>query len=687
MDEKPTRGRPKKQDTQLSKETLRKRSQRRRKAEAKKSGKPIEVKKGGRPKKIITGTNQKPIKVQIEVTGSARSSSRGGRSKPRGSIRPKVPPQVVQPAPIIVQPAAPDPSTSLALVSMHREQQNTIAQTLQMQQNQITRGQEQFQQLSGSTREAMLQMGDSTKSRFDRLESQMGEIPERTMKMAQPFMVPSRGSRQDNLQQPFSEAPLFRPSFHTQPDKPEPLSLEEVSRQSSASELNRTTSGLVNNDFNRTRQVGSEFNQLPDAPTRERSADVPSAFRNVRSNVQPILRASSDPIEDRRAEQDSVAIGKSLNRDQEKVDMGDVKQYLRLQKATKEAEETSKEIEKLLSQTQQVKPDMPVVGARGPLPRKSILKKDISGSDDDGPSPQEVARQEKRAELKKKGLENIESKKQLRLQQWAKEGKLVPFDQYSDAVGLFEMRSNELDQDIRRRKQTPEEIEKRKKLLKKNLARDTNPYKLFDIDVEELNLKKQSMSEEKYASELKDIQSFFEAGLKSRNLPLAPLKQSEPIREAPPVAQSKQRQTLDEPIIREATKAEQETKVEPEPESESEDEPDLVFRGTDTSKPFIGKLEKHLEDMIEASPVSKKQLRTNTLKIFNEKVKGKIPVTYFAVKFDKDLLESSGLSETEFRNVQLSIKKNSELKNMVIKAFKKDNAGRDEDELSKLLAF
>ena len=682
MDEKPTRGRPKKQDAQLSKETLRKRSQRRRKAEAKKSGKPIEVKKGGRPKKIITGTNQKPIKVQIEVTGSARSSSSRGRSKPRGSIRPKVPPQVVQ-APIIVQPAAPDPSTSLALVSMHREQQNTIAQTLQMQQQQITRGQEQFQQLSGSTREAMLQMGDSTKSRFDRLESQMGEIPERTMKMAQPFMVPSRGSRQDNLQQPFSEAPLLRPAFHTQPDKPEPLSLEEVSRQSSAAELNRTTSGLVNNDFNRTRQVGSEFNHLPDAPTRERSLDVPSAFRNVRSNVQPILRASSNPIEDRRAEQDSVAIGKSLNRDQEKVDMGDVKQYLRLQKATKEAEESSKEIEKLLSQTE--KPDMPVFGARGPL-RKSILKKDISGdSDDDGPSPQEVARQEKMAELKKMGLENIESKKQLRLQQWAKEGKLVPFDEYSDAVALFERDTAFLEQDIRRGQQTPEQIEKRKKLLEKNLAQGTNPYKLFDLDVEELNLKKQSMSEEKYASEMKDIQRFFEAGVKYRNLPLTQLKQSEPIREAPPVAQSKQRQTIDEPIIREATKAEQETKIEP--DSESEDEPDLVFRGTDTSKPFIGKLEKHLEDMVQASPVSKKQLRTNTLKIFNEKVKGKIPVTYFAVKFDKDLLESSGLSETEFRNVQLSIKKNSELKNMLIKAFKKDNAGRDEDELLKLLAF
>ena len=534
-DDKPKRGRPLKKDTQLSKETLRKRSQRRRKAEAKKTGKPLEVKKGGRPKRIITGTNQKPIKVQIEVTGASRGASKGrGRSASRGRVAPKVPPQVQ--APVVIQAPAPDTSTNLALMGMQREQQNTIAQTLQMQQEQIARGQEQFQELTGTTREAMLQMGDATKSRFERLETQMADIPERTTRMASNFILQSRGSRQDNLHQPFSEEPVFKPAFHKQVEKPEPLSLDEQMRQSSAADMKRTTSGLVNNDFNRTRQVGSEFNTL----SRE-SSDVPSAFRNVRSNVQPILRASSDPIEDKRAEQDATAIGKSLNRQQESglEELADIKQYLRVRKAS--LSDTSKAIEKLLKQTSGPEVDVEVV------PEKEVEKK----------------------------------------------------------------------------------VEKK-------------------------------------------------------------VEKSLPVSEAPPVKPSVPKPALDEPIIREATESEQKQAAEETESEEEEEEPDIVFRGTDTSKPFIGKLEKQLEENIDASTERDVKSRTNTLKVFNEQVKGKIPVTIFVMKLDKEQqqrLRDLGLKNLDFTKIQSAIRKNSELRDQLVKAFKRDNDARDQDELDKLIAL
>ena len=536
-DDKPKRGRPLKKDTQLSKETLRKRSQRRRKAEAKKTGKPLEVKKGGRPKKTITGTNQKPIKVQIEVTGASRGASKGrGRSASRGRVTPKVPQQVQAPAPVVIQAPAPDTSTNLALMGMQREQQNTIAQTLQMQQEQIARGQEQFQELTGTTREAMLQMGDATKSRFERLETQMADIPERTTRMASNFILQSRGSRQDNLHQPFSEEPVFKPAFHKQVEKPEPLSLDEQMRQSSAADMKRTTSGLVNNDFNRTRQVGSEFNTL----SRE-SSDVPSAFRNVRSNVQPILRASSDPIEDKRAEQDATAIGKSLNRQQESglEELADIKQYLRVRKAS--LSDTSKAIENLLKQTSGPEVDVEVV------PEKEVEKK----------------------------------------------------------------------------------VEKK-------------------------------------------------------------VEKSLPVSEAPPVKPSVPKPALDEPIIREATESEQKQAAEETESEEEEEEPDIVFRGTDTSKPFIGKLEKQLEENIDASTERDVKSRTNTLKVFNEQVKGKIPVTIFVMKLDKEQqqrLRDLGLKNLDFTKIQSAIRKNSELRDQLVKAFKRDNDARDQDELDKLIAI
>ena len=601
-DDKPKRGRPLKKDTQLSKETLRKRSQRRRKAEAKKTGKPLEVKKGGRPKKTITGTNQKPIKVQIEVTGASRGASRGrGRSASRGRVTPKVPPQVQAPA-VVIQAPAPDTSTNLALMGMHREQQNTIAQTLQMQQEQIARGQEQFQELTGTTRDAMLQMGDAAKLRFERLETQMADIPERTTRMASNFILQSRGSRQDNLHQPFSEEPVFKPAFHKQVEKPEPLSLDEQMRQSSDADMKRTTSGLVNNDFNRTRQVGSEFNTL----SRE-SSDIPSAFRNVRSNVQPILRASSDPIEDKRVEQDATAIGKSLKREQESglQELSDIKQYLRLRKVS--LSNTSKAIEDLLKQTSGPEVDVEVVPETPKQPDEpdQTLKP--------GPDEQKVY-------YRPKGSKTMKFK-----------------------------------------------IVKKADLVEGQSIVD--------------------LSKLPYAPDFIPPPGYMPPG------DMPPLEKSESVREAPPVKPSVPKpaldEALDEPIIREATESEQKQAAE-ETESESEEEPDLLFRGTDASKPFIGKLEKHLEELIDDSRGSQQKTLMLTLKVFKEKVKGKIPITLFTMKADKDhrqRMQDLGLSSTEFSNIQSVIKKNSELRSQLVKAFKRDNNARDQDDLDKLIAI
>ena len=572
---------------------LKKREQR----ERKKAG---ETKPKGRPRKAparsksrtkeTTTTGAKPIKLQIEVTGAGRGASRGtsrGRSasRGRGSVTPKVPPQIPAPAPVIVQPPPPDTSTNLALMGIQREQQNTIAQTLQMQQEQIARGQEQFEQLTGTTREALLQMGDATKSRFERLESQMADIPERTTRMASNFILQSRGSRADNLQQPFSQEAPMQPAFHA-PVFPEPLSLEEQSRQSSEAEMKRTTSGLVGNDFNRTGQVGREFNRLPDAPPefKQRERDEPIAFQNIRSSVTRELRASSDPIQEKRAEQDTTAIGKSLNRQQESglEELSDVKQYLRLQKATAEAQDTSKDIEKLLKQS-----DQPDVEVQSPL--QAILTRG----------------------------------EQRRRQQWISEGSPGTFEEWDEK------------RRIRLRKQEEE---------------------------------------------------------------APPVKKSEPVTEAPPVKKSEPKPALDEPIMREATEAEQkeaeqkeaeETADEDEDEDEDEEEPELVFRGTDPTTPFMKNLETHLEEMIEASPESQQTARTNTLKVFNEQVKGKIPLTLFALKRSEvnEQLKDYGLSNTDFGRIQGSIKKNSELKRKLVKGFKKDNPGRDEDELDDMIAL
>jgi hypothetical protein len=650
---------------------LKKREQR----ERKKAG---ETKPKGRPRKAparsksrtkqTTTTGAKPIKVQIEVTGAGRGSSRGtsrGRSasRGRGSVTPKVPPQIPAPAPIIVQPPPPDTSTNLALMGIQKEQQNTIAQTLQLQQEQIARGQEQFQQLTGTTREALLQMGDATKSRFERLETQMADIPERTTRMATNFILQSSGSRADNLQQPFSQEAPVKPAFHA-PVFPEPLTLEQQSRQSSEAELKRTTSGLVGNDFNRTGRVGREFNALPDAPPefkqRERD-EVPSAFRNVRSSVQPILRASSDPIQERRAEQDATAIGKSLKREQESglEDLSDVKQYLRLQKATAEAEDTSRDIEKLLKES--AKPEVEV---------QSPLEKILSRGE------------------------------QRRRQQWIKEGQKGTFEEWDKKRRIKQKKQAE--EEFEEEQQTgplPQEPVREAPPVEKSEPQKTMqvipPQSRVEQQQKEQRMKEATIPEEEQAilkAAEKGGDEFFQLLQKKyerfRDLGLYTQKEYDSkIDNARKVARiketsfkKKQEESKKEPIIREASEAEQKEAEEAaeETESEDEEEPELVFRGTAATTEFMKSVEKHMEKM-----------GSESLKNFREQVKGKIPLTTFVVNANdssiKDLLGSGKLSRNEFINIQRSLGKDKEIKKKLIRIFKKDNAGRDEDELDKLI--
>lgn len=571
MDEQPKRGRKKSEKPSTA--ALKKREQRARKktGESKPSGRPKKKARSmsrGRSKSITaTRPADKPIKVEIEVKQPPKAPTQArGRSKSRGRTTPSVPAQVPVAPPVVVQ-APPIDEPILALTGLQKETQNTIAQTLQMQQEQIARGQEIFQLLGKATESGF----QSAKDRFESIEQKISDIPEQTTQRAQ--FILQGGSRVDNLNPSYRKPNFNEPVEITEPPALPipPTNLRDYSEDVKSSienfnmgkqdfpaeteRLSRETSGFVGNDFHRTGEVGKEFKMTrtlttSDDPVGEKSAE--DYLKSVKASVPHKIDEPIKEIKERVKQ-------KVLDKDDRYLNTKKIFKSLKVLGKPTISNEMSR---KLIDELQEMEDtgNTPVFDKdmkrllKKARSKMSAIEQGMKGDTTEEESPSDEEELDKRFRLTSQVFKEVGiSKKE---QQFTIE----------EARELLD-KLDELEQKERLYLNSP--MRKIVKKARKMVQRE--PIKIKEQFIDITDLPKPTTKSRKQL-QMERRQRMLSAAM-SPSETEEEVKPSVPIREAEPVKKSEPKPTLDkpkpaldEPIMREATKAEQEEAEEAEEE-------------------------------------------------------------------------------------------------------------------------